>query len=169
MVRYQYQEKNKYRYIFVYQNMYTKFINLYPTAEIKGVTAIRILRQHVKDNRKPEFVLTDRGKQFTSKRWKETLIELKISGRWTSIRNPQSNPVERMMKEITRLIRTICYSQHILWSEHVEKVALLININLNDGIGMSPYTLHTGLPNPNLTNIIPQEHTKVILVTFRIF
>lgn len=64
--------------------------------------------------------------------------------------NPQSNPVERSMREITRLFRTHCYSQHEAWVENVELNAYLYNRTINDGIGMTPYSLHTGLPTPKL-------------------
>lgn len=52
------------------------------------------------------------------------------------------------MKEITRLFGTLCYSHHNLWGESIERVELLINVNMHDGVGLTPYTFHTGLPTP---------------------
>ena len=50
----------------------------------------------------------DHGTQFTSTVWQEGVKRRGIQPILSSIRHPQSNPSERIMRELSRLFRTYC-------------------------------------------------------------
>lgn len=62
----------------------------------------------------------------------------------TSVYNPQANLAERPLREISRMLRTYCHSDHPSWPEHIEKIEWGINLAHHDSIGMTPYQAMTG-------------------------
>ena len=56
---------------------------------------------------KPSCILSDHGTQFTSLMWKKKLSELDVTVRYSPIRHPESNPVERAMREIGKYCKNL--------------------------------------------------------------
>lgn len=61
-----------------------------------------------------------------------------------SIRHPKSNPVERMMRELGRMFRTLCSDKHTKWAKYVNDIEFFLNATTNCGTGFSPHELHFG-------------------------
>ena len=49
---------------------------------------------------KREVIISDNGSQFRSPSWKRKLSEYEAEVRFSPVRHPQSNPSERIMKEL---------------------------------------------------------------------
>lgn len=114
-------------YIFVLIDSFSKFVKLFP---LKKATARASVSRLVKDYLPilhPKEILSDHGTQFTSKHWQSKLKELNIRVTMSSIRHPQSNPTERVMRELGRLLRTYCTNNHTTWPNFIPKIENLLN------------------------------------------
>ena len=98
--------KYGYEYILVMIDTFTKYTKLYPLRKATCKVTIRKIDDFIRRIEKPTKILTDRGTQFTSKRWKEALQERGIKIGLTSIRHPQGTMVERTNRELARFFRT---------------------------------------------------------------
>lgn len=144
-------------YIFVVQDIFSKFVTLYPIkrantkiclSKLKGDYFLRV--------GKPERLLSDHGTQFTSPLWKAELEAVGVKSVFSSIRHPQSNPVERTMRELGRYFRTFCANKHTGWACHVSKIQDCLNLVTHESTGMSPYEIHYGKsPKDKLVEMFP--------------
>ncbi|KAJ8985877.1 hypothetical protein NQ317_006251, partial [Molorchus minor] len=80
---------------------------------------------------------------------------------------PQSNPTERVMKELSRLFRTYCRESHRGWVSQLKQIETLFNSTPHLSTGYSPNEILYGNNPPNpLTNIIlpflPHTTTKTV-------
>lgn len=102
-------------YIFVVLDVFSKYVKLYPIKNENTVTILRKLFDHyIPEMGKPSRIIADHGTQFTSPKWGKKLIESGITVVYSSIRHPKSNPVERVMRELGRMFRTLCSEKHTL-------------------------------------------------------
>lgn len=144
------------QYIFVMLDAFTKYVTLYTLKNATTRMTIKKIFEHfVPKFGKPRRILSDHGTQFTSSLWKNELEKQGIQVLYSSIRHPQSNPTERVMREIGRLFRTLSSSRHSKWAEFVPKIEQILNITVHQSTGFSPSELHLGTP-------IREEIHKVI-------
>lgn len=61
---------------------------------------------------KPNRIISDRGSQFTSPKWENRLRRENIVVIFSSVCHLQSNPVERVMRELGRVFRTLWADKH---------------------------------------------------------
>ena len=101
--------------------------------------------------------MSDHGTQFVAIKWKTTLASLGIRVLYSSIRHPQSNPVERTMREIGRVLRTYCGAQHTKWATYINFMQDCLNLTTHQSTGFTPYQLHFNrLPNDKILEIFPR-------------
>ena len=102
----------QYNYIIIIMDHFTKFIKLYPINRATTQKIIEILStKYIPEVGVPQTIITDHGTQFRGKRWKNTLLELGIKTYKTSVYHPSSNPAERALREVGRILRTYCHDQ----------------------------------------------------------
>ena len=58
----------------------------------------------------------------------------------TSVYHPSSNPAERVLREVGRILRTYCYNQQRKWKEYLSAADEFINLAYHQSIDTSPYT-----------------------------
>lgn len=135
------------QYIFVMLDAFTKYVTLYvlKNATMRA-TLKKIVEKFIPKFGKPKRILSDHGTQFTSTLWKNELEALEIKVLFSSIRHPQSNPTERVMREIGRLFRTLTSSKHSKWVDFVPNIEQILNITVHQSTGLSPVELHFGTP-----------------------
>jgi hypothetical protein len=139
------------RYLFVCLDVFTKFIKLYPLRSATTKACLRkIADDYIPHVVKPETILSDHGTQYTSWRWIDGLKELGINCRFTPIRNPQSNPVERFMREIGKACRIYCEKNHKKWPELIPHIESWINETVSEATGFTPRELMYGGEAPRL-------------------
>ena len=89
------------RYILVCLDMFSKHIKLYPLRAASTKACLnKLTTDYFPHVIKPSCILSDHGTEFTSPMWKKKLSELDVTVRYSPIRHPVSNPVERVMREI---------------------------------------------------------------------
>jgi transposase InsO family protein len=87
------------RYLLVCLDVFSKHVRLYPLKSATTKSCLNKLKyDYFIKHLKP--ILSDHGSQFTSSLWKNTHSELNIKLQYTPIRNPESNPTERVMREL---------------------------------------------------------------------
>lgn len=86
----------------------------------------------------PKTVNSDHGVQFVSKVWQTRLSELGVVVTITSIYHPESNPAERVMRELGRLFRTYCHDNHAEWPHYVQYIEWVLNNTIHESTGFTP-------------------------------
>lgn len=132
-------------YIFSMLDVFSKLITFYP---IKRATARRIVdkleNDYIPRIGKPAAIQSDRGPQFVSRLWSDTLKRLGIKLIFSSVRHPQSNMVERTMRELSRLLRTYTHHSHKGWSLYLPLIEKIYNETTHSSTGEIPLRLHLG-------------------------
>lgn len=132
-------------YIFVVLDVFSKYVRLFPIKRETTDTVLRKLFQsYFPDMGYPRRILSDHGSQFTSPKWGQRLREVGIKVVFSSIRHPQGNPVERVMREIGRLFRTLCADKHTRWARCVSDIEFFLNSTTHMSTGFCPLELHFG-------------------------
>ena len=90
-------------------------MNRATTQKILGV----IIQHYIPEVGTPKSIITDHGTQFKGRRWKDTLMDNGIKTYKTSVYHPSSNPAERVLREVGRILRTYCYNQQRRWTEYL--------------------------------------------------
>jgi hypothetical protein len=72
------------------------------------------------------------------------LEKLNVRVVYSSIRHPQSNPSERVMRELSRLFRVYCNRQHVSWPELIPWINKWINLITHESTHLTPQELHFG-------------------------
>ncbi|PNF43992.1 hypothetical protein B7P43_G18368, partial [Cryptotermes secundus] len=86
------------KYLLVCLEVFTKFVTLYPLRAATTKGCLKKITEHYLVNVvQPKITLSDHGTKFTSPIWKNTLENFGIIVRYSPIRHPESNPVERVM------------------------------------------------------------------------
>ncbi|KAL6421222.1 hypothetical protein ACFW04_013646 [Cataglyphis niger] len=129
------------QYIFLVLDAFTKYVNLYPMKKaIVHICLKKIIDSFVPKSRSVYY----HGSQFTSAQWKTQLEIESIKVLYNSIRHSQSNPTERVMRELGRLSRTSCREKHTKWVEFIPKIEEILNITVHQSTGVAPYELQFG-------------------------
>ena len=157
-------------YIFVVLDVFTKYVKLYP---IKRATTEIVLKKlfdlYMAEMGKPKRVLSDHGTQFTSPIWEGELRKAGIRVIHSSIRHPKSNPVERVMKELGRMFRTLCSDKHTRWAKCVSDIEYFLNITTHFSTGFTPFELHFGIrPTDQIRSIIDFPEEKDLIKDVKI-
>uniref|UniRef100_A0A6V7LHY6 RNA-directed DNA polymerase n=1 Tax=Bracon brevicornis TaxID=1563983 RepID=A0A6V7LHY6_9HYME len=133
------------QYIFVVVDAFSKYVQLYAIKRANTETVLRkLINNYFKEIGKPKRILSDNGTQFTSVNWRTTLEKEKVKVIYSSIRHPQSNPTERIMRELGKFFRIYCSEQHTRWGKHVKHIQELLNVTTHSSTGYTPYELHFG-------------------------
>lgn len=133
-------------YVLVLLDVFSKYVTFYA---LKKATTRAILNRLTTDYF-PKIglvknILSDHGTQFTSGKWKETLESLNIKVIYSSVRRPQANPSERVMRELGRLCRAYCHDHHRRWAWELQNFALFLNSLIHESTGYSPNELQLGI------------------------
>ena len=73
--------------------------------------------------------------------WKKRLTELDVTVRYSLIRHPKSNPVERVMREIGKYCKIYCHTTQKKWPELIPKIEPWLNTTISGSTGFTPVEL----------------------------
>jgi hypothetical protein len=99
-------------YILVVIDAFSKFVKLYPLCRAQARISVRRVVEDFQHVVPIKVILSDHGTQFQSRLWQDTLRQWGITHTMSSIRHPQSNLWERVIKELARLFRAYCHNAH---------------------------------------------------------
>lgn len=87
-------------------------------------------------------IVTDNAKEFHSVEWSSFGKDFKIVQRSTSPYCPQSNPAERVMKELlARIMRSYTYFDHTKWESLLPRIEKTFNSTRHSTTQETPYNL----------------------------
>lgn len=154
--------KFRYTYLLVVLDNFTRFVKLYPLCKATSKACLKkILEEYIPMYGKPKVIVSDHGRQFVGKLWQQSLIKNNICVSMTSVYHPQSNPAERVMRELGRMFRLYCHEHHNSWTQHVNYVEWVLNNLKHHSTTYTPCELflHTTIHNP-ISNIkFPRNNT----------
>lgn len=138
-----------YRYIFVVLDVFTKYVKLFPLrkATARAITA-KVMRNYCREVGVPKAVLSDNATVFVGETWTKAMKERGIKIKHVSLYRPVGNPVERVNKELNRLLRLLARKRHASWASHLSIVERCINETRHEATGVTPYELNHGQPPP---------------------
>jgi hypothetical protein len=136
--------RSRVSYILVVIDAFSKFVKLYPLRRAQARISVRRVVEDFHRVVPIKVILSDHGTQFQSRLWQDTLRQWGITPTMSSIRHPQSNPTERVMKELGRLFRAYCHNAHANWASVLSSIELLFNTTTHSSTGFSPYEVIFG-------------------------
>lgn len=131
-------------FLVVFVDAFSKLVSLYAIKSATAKATFRCLNKYIERVAKPKAILTDNGSQFTSGLWETTLIDLDIKMIHTSVYYSQGNTTERVNREIGRILRSYCFSQHTRWANMLNSVENWLNNVYHESTGFIPAVLHLG-------------------------
>ena len=162
--------RSRFRYIVIVFDHFSKFTKLYPRSKATTQKILEIIiSKYIPEVGKPETIVTYHGTQFKGKKWRTELLNVGIKTHKTSVYHPSSNPAERVLREVGRILRTYCHEEHRNWSKYVEATETFLNLAYHDTLGASPYQVMFNQPPPReLTSLIhfpPMEKEDLAMTT----
>jgi len=131
------------RYIIVMMDQFSKLISCYPVTNQKLQTITDTIEtEYLEKMPIPETILTDNGGQFLTEEWKRFAERKGFQVRKTSPYNPQSNPVERVMRELGRVIRAYYHDRHTQWDRIIDRFVENVNNTQHFSTGETPTELY---------------------------
>ncbi|XP_012542751.2 uncharacterized protein LOC105840381 [Monomorium pharaonis] len=131
-----------YKYVLVVMDKFSKHVRLYPMTNQKLDTIAERMGEYFEQMGVPKEVLTDNGGQFITTRWAEFARENGFQPKKTTPYNPQSNPVERVMRELGRIVRTYASHRQGVWSKIIRRAEDVLNSTIHSSTGFTPNELH---------------------------
>jgi hypothetical protein len=142
--------RGKVKYLFVCLEFFSKHVKLYPLKTATTRSCLNKLRDHyLREVTQPKVILSDHGSQFTSPAWQKALAEMGIQCKYSPIRHPESNPAERIMRELGKYFNIYCNQTHKKWPELVPYIEKWLNSSINQSTGYAPVELLFGQTQPN--------------------
>jgi len=112
----------------------------------------------------PKSIITDRGSQFTSAKWKEYVTRLGVEHKMTTPYHPQSNGIdERFNGTLVRVLRSYVEENQRDWDEKLKWAVYLYNTTVHNSTGFSPYQVLFGLDPRSPLKPPREEPTDEIL------
>lgn len=115
------------KYVLVMQDLFSKAVYLSAMKRITAPVICRHVEKYIESHEVLTTFLTDNARQFVSRDWKALGDQYGCELRTTSPYNPQSNPVERCMRDIGRTLRSSCTNKHTTWDKIIKKLQLCLN------------------------------------------
>lgn len=119
-------ERDK-RYIFVVLDYFSKYIKLYATKTTKVYEIKQKLNSYITEVGKPKICILDNATYFNNNRFKSYCNQNDIKLNFTSIRHPQSNPVERYIQEVNKFLRILVQNNHREWDVKIQEIEQYFN------------------------------------------
>jgi transposase InsO family protein len=139
------------KYILVCLDVFSKHVKLYPLKSATTKSCLTKLKSHYFLNvTLPQTILSDNGSQFSSPSWRKSLSDLNIAVKYSPIRHPQSNPTERIMRELSKYCKIYCNMTHKKWPELIPVVEKWLNCSVSGATGYSPVELIFNEPKPDV-------------------
>jgi len=110
-------------------------------------------------------VLSDNGSQFRSSVWTKKLKKHDVNTRFSLIRHPESNPSERVTRELSKFFRIYCYKYHKKWAELLPHIEGWLNKTIASSTGYSPMELMFGKNKSSIfENMLPELKQNILEV-----
>lgn len=133
------------RFILVIVDCFTKFPILVP---LRNATA-KLVCAAIENSLllffgSPRFIITDNGVQFKSREFRNLMSSYGVKVRHTANFHCQSNPSERVNRNVNTMLRCYVSDNHKLWDRHLHKIAFALRTQVHEATKHTPYYLNFG-------------------------
>lgn len=145
-------------WIFVIVENFSKFTKLYLVKNLQPDNTLKALKKYIEKFNKPNKIISDQGKTFMSKKFKEFLTDQEILHINIIPYNPESNSiVERRNRIILEILKMYKFNNI---KEYFKKAELKLNHIISTSTGYSPSQL---MLHQNPFDLIKQDDYELIL------
>jgi transposase InsO family protein len=153
------------KYVLVCLEVFSKHVALYPLKAATTKSCLNKLRtNYFSEVVQPKTILSDHGSQFATPSWRKALAELGIEVKYSPIRHPESNPTERIMRELGKYFRIYCHTTHKKWPELVPYIEEWLNSSVSETTGYAPIELLSGKPKPDVFRTLLRKQPEQLPV-----
>ena len=152
------QAPGSYRYVLLFEDVFSKYIWLYKVKDKTAATIVRALENLVSHVGVPTRLTSDNGTEFCNDLNDAATQLLGIKKATSVVRRPQSQGmVERNNKQFIEEMRKRLQQFGRSWTEHVSFIMLAYNGTTHTKTGVSPYLAFYGRdpPLPKFTDLSP--------------
>ncbi|CAB0031417.1 unnamed protein product [Trichogramma brassicae] len=126
--------KNQNKYLLVFQDLFTRWIEVVPLKKATGANVLRAFEELVLFRwETPEFFLTDNGKEFDNGLLNEALEEYGVKHLFTPPYHAQANPVERSNRTLKTMIASFVNDKHDEWDRYLPQFRYAESLAKMDG------------------------------------
>ena len=129
------------KYIITFKDCFTRFLEAYAIPDATATTTADIISEKIIARYgAPEVLLTDNGRNFTSKEIKSLCEALDITKTFTTPYNPKANGiVERAHRDLKKNLVKMMKVTGKEWDKQLAHTVLTLNTAINRTTGVSPY------------------------------
>jgi len=134
---------NRYAYVLVAVDAFTKFVELHPLREATAAQLCSVMEKEILCRYStPKIIVTDNATNFRSELLSTLCKRWGIRHSFSSSYNPQTNQAERVNRVVKTMIRTYLDNKpHTRWPDQLPAFQLAINTSTNDSTGFAPIKL----------------------------
>ena len=136
------------RYLIVVVNLFTRFVHLYPVKTKTAKDVAMCILQYFASYGLMDIMHSDPGSEFCNDVVKVLLEWLGVGQSITLVNNPQADGVERVNKEVMKLLKMLVADERLKdnWSDFnvLPWVQIQLNSWVNSATGYSPFELQYG-------------------------
>jgi len=140
-------DNSKHRYIIVFVDVFTRYVELYPCATVEAKEAADCLLKVFGRYGLPETLISDNGTQYVNEIFQSLLSVLNICHvKCVPYRHEGNGIVERLNWEIMEQLRHLVMDAKVKkqWGKYIPCIQYIINSQYHSGIGVSPMELVYG-------------------------
>lgn len=137
--------KIKSAYLLVFQDLFTKWIELFPIKKPDATTIIKLFEENIVCRwGTPEVIVTDNGTEFSNNAMKEMAQAFGIHHQTTPPYHAQANPVERVNRVLKPMIISYIEHDHREWDLNIPAFRFAYNTAVHSSLEVSPAFLNLG-------------------------
>lgn len=134
-----------FKYLLVVTDTFTKYTVLYP---LRSATA-KIVSKHLEEDvflvyGVPQYLICDNGSEYIGAQFKNLMTSYKVQILYNPSRHPQSNPTERVNRNIITMLRAYIGDNHREWDKHLPQIGFALRTSVHEVTGYSPAFLNFG-------------------------
>ena len=136
------QTKSGHKYLFTCLDMYSRWPEAFPVKDMTAATAVDCFKRFIFPRFcYPKAIRSDNAKAFVCDEFAELQRKLRIRLIRTPPYNPQSNPVERMHRDLGASLRTLGEGSQTRWHDDLPQALLALRIGVNTSLDLSPFNI----------------------------
>lgn len=150
------------KFLLVVTDHFTKWVELFPLRKLTARVILDKLMEVFTRFGFPEQLITDNASYFTAKVFVDTCAALGIKHKKTTTYHAQSNPTERVNRNIKHML--VAFSErHKDWDTYLPEIGFALRSTVNRSTGYAPSFLNLGreLPNPMETVLADRSGVPV--------
>jgi transposase InsO family protein len=136
-------------YLLVISDWFSKGVILKPMKAAESKSLVEFMETQVfLQKGVPEKIISDNGKQFVSKLFKDLLTQYEVDQWLNPSYHPQVNPAERVNKVVVSALKSYVGEDQTKWDCAVPKIAAAINSSVHVSTGFTPFFIEHGREMP---------------------